>query len=225
MAKWKPSPLTRAQMEERRLSAAALFHRGLKQVVIAERLSVSEASVSRWRSAWQHRGKRRLKARASGHRFARLSEAEWRRTSALLRGEIPAGVRARTQPGRASLRLGQATDGECAAGIGHRTCRSRARKLPPLTASTSANPPFLSTCRLARYSSNVNLIRAPVRSSTGSIALRRTICGARWPHLFSCVDGRSERNPMSLSSWPSVPMTVAPLMSSSVTVGAPSSGW
>jgi putative transposase len=39
---------------------------------------MSEASVSRWRFAWQHGGKRRLKARAPGHRLARLSKAEWR---------------------------------------------------------------------------------------------------------------------------------------------------
>lgn len=96
MSGWKPSRLTREQMEERRLSAATLFHKGLKQVVIAERLGVSEASVSRWRSAWQHGGKRRLKAGAPGHRFARLSEAEWRVQWRVLgrildRGSVAAG--------------------------------------------------------------------------------------------------------------------------------------
>lgn len=92
MAEWRPSLLTRTQLEERRLSAAALFRKGLKQVVIAERLGVSEASVSRWRSAWRHGGKRRLKACSPGHRPARLSKTEWGVLGRILdRGAVAGG--------------------------------------------------------------------------------------------------------------------------------------
>lgn len=92
-AAWLPQRLTPAQLEERRLRAAAWFHEGLlTQAEIARRLGVSEAAVSKWRARWRHGGDAQLRARPRRRRPGRLSEAEWRQVLRLLRrGALAAG--------------------------------------------------------------------------------------------------------------------------------------
>lgn len=84
---------TAAQREARRLLAARLFRAGeLTQAEIARTLGVSRAAVSQWHTRWQHGGDRRLKTRATGHRPAKLSAAQWRVVGRVLdRGAVASG--------------------------------------------------------------------------------------------------------------------------------------
>lgn len=72
---WKPSRLTRSQMEERRLAGARLLGEGkLSQAKIARELGVDKSTVSQWRTILERAGVEGLKARISGGHPPRLSE-------------------------------------------------------------------------------------------------------------------------------------------------------
>jgi transposase len=92
-SEWRPVRWTPAQLEERRLAAAALVGRGrLTQAAIARRLGVSRASVSRWAAAIRQRGRRGLRARPRTGRPPRLDARAWARLGRLLaRGAVAAG--------------------------------------------------------------------------------------------------------------------------------------
>jgi transposase len=84
--------LTLAQLEERRLAAAALLRRGLTQAAIARHLGVSRASVSRWAAALHQQGRHALRARPKSGRPPRLAARAWARLDRLLaRGARAAG--------------------------------------------------------------------------------------------------------------------------------------
>jgi transposase len=92
-SRWQPAHLTPAQMEERRLAAAALLRQGrLTQAAIARHLGVSRASVSRWAAALQQHGRRALRTRPTRGRPPRLEARAWTRLERLLgRGAVAAG--------------------------------------------------------------------------------------------------------------------------------------
>ncbi len=72
---WRPSHLTRKQMEERRLEGGRLLSEGtLSQREIARELGVNEASVSRWNESLEREGKEGLKARKPPGRPPSLDE-------------------------------------------------------------------------------------------------------------------------------------------------------
>jgi putative transposase len=53
---------------------------------------VSRAAVSQWQTRWQHGGARRLTARPTGHRRAKVSAAQWRVLGRILdRGAVASG--------------------------------------------------------------------------------------------------------------------------------------
>lgn len=61
---WKPSRLTKPQLEERRHKAAELFKANeLSQAAIARELEVSQASISKWHATWQANGVDALNAK------------------------------------------------------------------------------------------------------------------------------------------------------------------
>lgn len=88
-----PPGWTAARREARRLLAARLFRAGeLTPAEIARTLGVSRAAVSQWHTRWQHGGDRRLKTRATRHRPAKLSAAQWRMLGRILdRGAVASG--------------------------------------------------------------------------------------------------------------------------------------
>src|ERR687885_581493 len=90
---WRPVRWTPAQLEERRLAAAALLRRGrLTQATIARRLGVSRASVCRWAAIVRRRGRHGLRARPKAGRPPGLDARAWARLSRLLaRGAVAAG--------------------------------------------------------------------------------------------------------------------------------------
>jgi transposase len=92
-SRWQPAHLTLAQLEERRLAAAALLRQGrLTQAAIARHLGVSRASVSRWAAALHQQGRRALRARPKSGRPPRLDARAWTRLGRLLgRGARAAG--------------------------------------------------------------------------------------------------------------------------------------
>jgi transposase len=92
-SRWQPAHLTPAQMEERRLAAAALLRQGrLTQAAIARHLGVSRASVSRWAAALHQQGRSALRARPKSGRPPRLDARAWTRLGRLLgRGAAAAG--------------------------------------------------------------------------------------------------------------------------------------
>ena len=92
-AEWRPVRWTPAQLEERRLAAAALLRRGrLTQATIARRLGVSRASVCRWAAIGRRRGRHGLRARPKAGRPPRLDARAWARLGRLLaRGAAAAG--------------------------------------------------------------------------------------------------------------------------------------
>jgi putative transposase len=72
---WRPSRLTRSQMEERRLEGARLLEEGkLKQTEIACVLGVDKSAVSRWHQQLRQLGVEGLRARRSNGRPPRLDE-------------------------------------------------------------------------------------------------------------------------------------------------------
>lgn len=74
---WKPSKLTRVQMEERRLAGGRLLKKHkLSKAQIAHRLSVSRAAVSQWSQRLRTGGLRRLERRVSQGRPTRLTPSQ-----------------------------------------------------------------------------------------------------------------------------------------------------
>jgi putative transposase len=74
---WRPSKLTREQLEERRLEAGRLLKEGhLSQSQIAKRLGVSRTAISQWAKRYRSGGLRRLRQRASTGRPSKLMPAQ-----------------------------------------------------------------------------------------------------------------------------------------------------
>ncbi len=90
---WRPSRLTRTQMEERRLAAGRLLRAGqCSQADIARELGVSAAAVTHWKQRLQRAGLRGLRRRPPSGRPSALSAAQWRELVRLLgRGAVAAG--------------------------------------------------------------------------------------------------------------------------------------
>jgi transposase len=93
---WLPRRLTPAQLEERRLAAAALFPAvragRLSQGEVAQRLGVSPAAVCQWYGRWRTGGRRALKARPKTGRPPQLTARQWQRLRIiLLHGAVAAG--------------------------------------------------------------------------------------------------------------------------------------
>ncbi len=77
---WKPSRLTKAQLEERRLEGGRLLQEAkLSQTEIAQECGVTESAVSRWASRLERDGPDALKARVVPGPSPRLDEAGWQR--------------------------------------------------------------------------------------------------------------------------------------------------
>lgn len=91
--KWKPSKLTRAQMQERRLEAARLFkERQLSHAQIAATLDVSRTAVSKWFSRYCTGGVKRLQQRRASGRPPKLNARERRQLKQQLqRGALAVG--------------------------------------------------------------------------------------------------------------------------------------
>ncbi len=90
---WKPSYLTRDQMEERRLAGGRLLRAGtLSQAEIARQLNVSRASVSAWAKKVDKAGLRGLrKSKAVGIQ-SKLTKAQKQKLKRLLdRGALACG--------------------------------------------------------------------------------------------------------------------------------------
>jgi transposase len=92
-SEWRPSRLTPEQLEERRLAAAMLLHRGrMTQAAIARHLGVSRASVCRWAAIVRRQSRHGLRARPKAGRPPRLDARAWARLGRLLaRGAVAAG--------------------------------------------------------------------------------------------------------------------------------------
>lgn len=92
-AAWRPSTLTVARREERRLVAARLFARGRRDLAeIARELGVSRQSVSRWFATWAEAGRAGLKARPKTGRRPEIDAAGWARLPSILSaGAMAAG--------------------------------------------------------------------------------------------------------------------------------------
>ena len=76
---WKPSRLTREQMEERRLIGGRLLQAGqLSQAEIARRLGVSRATVSDWVKQLEKGGLSQLRSRPSTGRPSKLTQVQER---------------------------------------------------------------------------------------------------------------------------------------------------
>lgn len=90
---WKPSRLTRPQLEERRLTGARLLAAGeLSQAEVARELEVSRTTVSRWAEAFREGGQVALKARvAPGREPSLTAEAKRRLLEDLGKGPLAWG--------------------------------------------------------------------------------------------------------------------------------------
>jgi transposase len=64
------------QLENRRLSAVALFGKGLNNSEIGRRLRVSNQTVSRWRKLYRKRGRKALKKAGRAGRKSALTEQQ-----------------------------------------------------------------------------------------------------------------------------------------------------
>jgi putative transposase len=74
---WKPSQLTRGQMEERRLMGGRLLQKGKQsQSEIARRLGVSRATVSDWSKELTEEGWAGLRRRKSSGRPSKLTKTQ-----------------------------------------------------------------------------------------------------------------------------------------------------
>src|SRR5512138_2441794 len=74
---WKPSYLTREQMEERRLEGGRLLQAGkLSQAEIARQLGVSRATVSDWAKTVEAKGIRGLRKRKAPGSASKLSKSQ-----------------------------------------------------------------------------------------------------------------------------------------------------
>ena len=90
---WRPTQLTREQMEERRLAAGRLLRAGTHtQAEIAREVGVSRVSVTRWKHRLAHGGLPALRRRSAPGRASRLTAGQWDRLVRLLaRGALRAG--------------------------------------------------------------------------------------------------------------------------------------
>lgn len=78
-------------LERRRLKAATLFARGLRQAEVARRLKVTKPAVHYWYTTWKRRGRSGLSARRPGPR-SQLTPRKVKQVRALLfRGASAAG--------------------------------------------------------------------------------------------------------------------------------------
>jgi transposase len=90
---WRPSKLTREQMEERRLEGARLLKEGkLTKAEIARQLSVTRGSVTAWGKKLEAGGVRRLRLHKSSGRPSKLTAEVKKKLKRLLdRGALAAG--------------------------------------------------------------------------------------------------------------------------------------
>lgn len=90
---WRPTKLTREQMEERRLEGGRLLKEGkLTNAEIARQLGVTRGSVSVWAKAIEAGGLRRLRRRQSSGRRSKLTKEVRNKLKRLLdRGALAAG--------------------------------------------------------------------------------------------------------------------------------------
>lgn len=90
---WKPSYLTREQMEERRREGARLLRAGkLTKAEIARQLGVSRAAVGAWAKVLEADGLRGLRQRKSTGRASNLTAEHKKRLKLMLdRGAIASG--------------------------------------------------------------------------------------------------------------------------------------
>ena len=90
---WKPSTLTREQMEERRLAGGRLLKAGkLSQAEVARQLDVSRATVSAWAKTVEEEGLRGLYKRKAIGGVSKLTEEQKRKLKRLLgRGALACG--------------------------------------------------------------------------------------------------------------------------------------
>ena len=90
---WKPSYLTREQMEERRLEGGRLLKAGkLSQAEIARKLGVSRASVSDWSKTVKAKGIRGLRKKKTNGRPPKLNAKQKRQLKYMLdRGALANG--------------------------------------------------------------------------------------------------------------------------------------
>ena len=74
---WKPSYLTREQMEERRLKGGRLLKAGkLSQAEIARQLGVSRATVSDWAKTIETKGIKGLRKRKAAGSQSTLNQSQ-----------------------------------------------------------------------------------------------------------------------------------------------------
>src|SRR3981081_1483339 len=73
------------QLERRRMTAAKLFNRGVRQADVARQVKVSRESVRRWSNQIAKQGATGLKKAERAGRRPRLSAAELEKLEALLR--------------------------------------------------------------------------------------------------------------------------------------------
>ena len=98
---WKPSRLTCAQLEERRLEGARLLVKNkFSQAEVARELEVSRTTVARWAEALERGGEIALKAR--------VAPAVSPRSVAM-----PSGAYSRTSPRVGSPGATRTTSGHC----------------------------------------------------------------------------------------------------------------
>lgn len=90
---WKPSYLTREQMEERRREGGRLLKSGkLSQAEIARQLGVSRATVSEWAKKVKEEGIRGLRRRKAIGGVSKLTEKQKRKLKRFLdRGALACG--------------------------------------------------------------------------------------------------------------------------------------
>lgn len=90
---WKPSRLTREQMEERRLEGGRMLKAGkLPQAEIARRLGVSRATVSEWAKKVKEEGIRGLRKRKAKGGASKLTNEQKQKLKRLLdRGALACG--------------------------------------------------------------------------------------------------------------------------------------
>jgi putative transposase len=91
--KWKPSYLSREQMEERRLEGGRLLKEGkLSQAEIARHLGVSRATVSEWAKIVKAKGIRGLRRKKASGSESKLSKVQKEKLKRLLdRGALACG--------------------------------------------------------------------------------------------------------------------------------------
>lgn len=90
---WKPSYLTREQMEERRLAGGRLLKAGkLSQAEIARQLGVSRATVSDWSKKVEEEGIRSLRMRKAQGGASKLTKEQKQKLKRFLdRGALACG--------------------------------------------------------------------------------------------------------------------------------------